>query len=108
MTTAQLIFLMNPAPHSLKQKKQHHLLPAFDEFFIGYKDRSASIAVINNTKLFTNNGIFWPSLITNGRAAGSWKRKITGRYVDINIELFVSPSSISIRNLNAQATWFGR
>lgn len=89
-------------------KKQHHLLPSFDEFFIGYKDRSASIAVINNTKLFTNNGIFWPSLITNGRASGSWKRKITGRYVDINIELFVSPSSISIRNLNAQATRFGR
>ena len=89
-------------------KKQHHLLPAFDEFFIGYKDRSASIPVAENSKLFSNNGIFWPSLITNGRASGSWKRKITGRHLNINIDLFTSPSTISMRNLKLQAARFGR
>jgi hypothetical protein len=89
-------------------KKQHHLLPAFDEFFIGYKDRSASIPVASNSKLFTNNGIFWPSLITNGRAAGKWKRKINSRLVNIDIELFTSPSSISMRSLKAETERFGR
>ena len=88
-------------------KKQHHLLPAFDEFFIGYKDRSASIPVKDNLKLFSINGIFWPSLITNGCAAGTWKRKIKDGNVNLDIQLFTSPSNISRRNLKTQAERFG-
>lgn len=88
--------------------KQHHLLAAYDEFFIGYKDRSACIEVKHNSRLFSNNGIFSPSLITNGRASGSWKRKIDNKKVTIDIQLFTSPSNISMRNLRGQAARVGK
>jgi hypothetical protein len=89
-------------------KKQHHLIPAFDEFFVGYKDRSALIAEKNNTKLFTNNGMFFPALLTNGKANGNWKRQISNQKVNIDIKLFTSPSSLSMRSLKSQATTLGK
>jgi hypothetical protein len=89
-------------------KKQHHLVPAFDEFFVGYKDRSTLIAEKHNIKLFTNNGMFFPALLTNGRATGTWKRKINNEKVNIDIQIFSSPSTLSMRSLKSQVAQFGK
>lgn len=52
------------------------LLPAFDEFLISYKDRTAAIILENHGKAFSNNGIFWPTIVINGQVKGTWKREI--------------------------------
>lgn len=59
-----------------KYKESLYLLPAFDEFLISYKDRSASIILEHQRKAFSNNGIFWPVILENGQAVGIWKREI--------------------------------
>jgi len=51
-------------------------LPAFDEFLISYKGRLASLPHENHHKAVSNNGIFYPIIVVNGRVTGTWKRII--------------------------------
>ena len=51
------------------------LIGWFDEYFLGYKDRSIVADVEHHSRLFTSNGIFFPLIIQDGRAIGSWKRE---------------------------------
>lgn len=71
-----------------KIKGSIFLLPAFDEFLISYKDRSAAIVSEHQRKAFSNNGIFWPVIVTNGRAMGMWKREIKKNKLLIAATLF--------------------
>ncbi|NMH29220.1 winged helix DNA-binding domain-containing protein [Flavobacterium silvaticum] len=60
--------------HDVKAGKSSQLLPAFDEFFVGYKDRSASLNPDHHKHTFTANGIFRPILVLDGQGCGIWKR----------------------------------
>ncbi len=51
-----------------------HLLPAFDEFMVSYKDRSASLNPSLGNAVITANGIFKPMILAKGKIMGSWKR----------------------------------
>jgi hypothetical protein len=55
-------------------KTSVHLLPAYDEFLIGYRDRSASLSVDAGKKSVSVNGIFYPLIVVNGQVTGLWKR----------------------------------
>jgi hypothetical protein len=52
---------------------QVHLLPAFDEYIIAYRDRSAVITTEYNL-LVSTNGIFRPAIIKNGKVIGLWRK----------------------------------
>lgn len=66
-----------------------HLLPAFDEFLISYRDRNASLELVHNRKAISNNGIFYPVIVLNGQVAGTWKRTIQKDLVKIETHFFV-------------------
>lgn len=53
-----------------------YLLPAFDEFLVSYKDRTASIEAQFHPEAMTVNGIFKPIIVKNGQTIGTWKRYI--------------------------------
>lgn len=53
-----------------------YLLPAFDEFIIGYTDRSAVLAPGMSAKVISNNGIFRATILVDGIVRGTWKREI--------------------------------
>jgi hypothetical protein len=74
------------------------LLPAFDEFIISYKDRSAPLALENHKQAISNNGIFRPVLVVNGQVKGLWKRAISKNKVLIELNLF-SPLQKNIKKL---------
>jgi len=65
-----------------------HLLPAYDEFTISYKDRSASLSLKDQKRLNTFNGIFKPIIVINGNVAGMWKRTIKNDKVIIETKFF--------------------
>jgi hypothetical protein len=65
-----------------------HLLPAFDEFLISYKDRTASIEIDNQTKAFSKNGIFYPVIVWNGQVIGTWKKVLKNKQLLITTDLF--------------------
>lgn len=65
-----------------------HLLPAFDEFLVSYRDRSAALELAHNRKAVSNNGIFYPVIVINGQVAGTWKRTIKKDTVKVETSLF--------------------
>ncbi len=63
-------------PNKQTTTHQHEvkLLGWFDEYFLGYKDRSIVADVEHYEKMFTSNGIFFPLIVVDGRVVGAWKR----------------------------------
>lgn len=98
-------------PNSFKEiteKTSVHLLPAYDEFLISYRDRSSSLSLINDKKTVSDNGIFFPSLIVNGQVAGLWKRTVQKNKVMISLNQF-QPLSKQIKKLiEKRAEKFGQ
>jgi hypothetical protein len=52
------------------------LLPGFDEYVVGYRDRSAVLDVLKRHHLVFKNGMMSPTIVIDGRIAGTWKRTI--------------------------------
>ncbi|MGE8342438.1 MAG: winged helix DNA-binding domain-containing protein [Flavobacterium sp.] len=65
-----------------------HFLPAFDEILISYKTRDVSFNTEHQSKVFTNNGIFKPIILENGKVIGIWKRTIKKDHAKIETEFF--------------------
>lgn len=57
-----------------KLRRRVHLLPAFDEYMVSYKDRSAALDPEHNGTVITGNGIFRPIIVAEGKVTGVWKR----------------------------------
>ena len=67
--------------HSNRRNISLHLLPAFDEFIVGYKDRTAAIISENHTKAISNNGVFRPVIVKDGRVIGLWKKGTSAKKI---------------------------
>jgi hypothetical protein len=65
-----------------------HLLPAFDEYIISYTDRSAVLSHLHNRKAVSDNGVFRPVILVNGRVEGIWKRSVRGDKIIIETTFF--------------------
>lgn len=50
------------------------LLPAYDEYLIGYKSRHMALPPEKMDIAHTKNGLFYPVTLTNGIVTGRWKR----------------------------------
>jgi hypothetical protein len=81
----------NSAVRAGSPKSNIHLLPAFDEFLIAYKDRSAVIGAPHLKKAVTSNGLFYPIVVIEGTVAGIWKRRTGESGVTIDVEFFQRP-----------------
>jgi hypothetical protein len=60
-----------------------HALPAFDEFFVGYADRSAAIDPAHAARV-TPFDVLGPVVIHDGRLVATWKRRIAGKRVVVS------------------------
>ncbi|HEX8763093.1 MAG TPA: winged helix DNA-binding domain-containing protein [Candidatus Saccharimonadales bacterium] len=66
-----------------------HLLPGFDEFLLGYKDRTAVLDPAHAGLIVPgNNGVFRPMIVMDGRVVGTWKRTIKRTAVEVEFALF--------------------
>lgn len=82
-----------------------HLLPPYDEYTVAFKDRAAIAepAVADAIR----GGVFAPVVVLDGRAAGTWRRKITRRGLEITAELLAPPGPAHRRALAAAAARLG-
>jgi hypothetical protein len=67
-------WLTDRFPRKTKTDLSVYFLPAYDEFLISYADRSASISPTYNKKTISQNGIFRPVIVVDGKVAGIWKK----------------------------------
>lgn len=65
-----------------------HLLPAFDEFLVSYKDRAASLDPSKKVQTITGNGIFKPVVVQNAWVHGIWQRIFQKNGIKVQWELF--------------------
>jgi hypothetical protein len=70
--------------------RQTFLLPAFDEYFLGYKDRSDVMDLAHAEKVVPGgNGVIKPTIVSGGQIIGVWQRKINKKTVGITAESFL-------------------
>ena len=64
-----------------------HLLPGFDEYLLGYTDRSAQLAGHPLTDVVPGgNGMFLATIVVNGEIAGTWRRTVRAKGVELHAE----------------------
>lgn len=67
-----------------KNQASAFALPGFDEYLLGYRDRSAVLDSAHAEKVCPGgNGVFASTIVINGRVVGTWKRTIKKTSVEI-------------------------
>lgn len=76
-------------PAAIPARPAAFLLPGFDEFLLGYQNRSATLEPKHAQKVVPGgNGMFLPFTVHDGRVAGTWKRTINKKGVKIVVKPF--------------------
>jgi hypothetical protein len=66
-----------------------HLLPGFDEYLLGYQDRSLMLAAEHAPRIVSgSNGIFLPMIVADGRVVGTWRRIRNSTTAEVEAEHF--------------------
>jgi hypothetical protein len=79
---------MPPAP---KHAADAYLLPGFDEYLLGYTDRSAVLDPMYNQQIQPGkNGMFSPTVVIDGQVVGTWKRAFKKDTVAVTATPFTS------------------
>lgn len=99
---AKRYWFKESSPVSFTIKNSVFLLPAYDEFLIGYSDRSPSLSLTDNVRTVSSNGIFRPVIVVNGQVAGLWRRMKEKNKVVIEL-LFFQSKNKSIHRLAEKA-----
>lgn len=80
------------------------LLPGFDEFLIGYSDRTAMLAAEHaKTVVPGGNGMFKPMIVLDGQITGTWQRQVKAKGVAITRTPFVPGGADTADALHAHA-----
>ena len=83
---------------SATQTSGVHLLPGFDEYLLGYKDRRDVITVEHAARIVPGgNGVFFPMIVVDGQVLGTWKRKIKKNGVQVALEPFLEIDGLEER-----------
>ena len=91
-----------------KPRKSVHLLPPFDEYLVGYKDRSAAVDPAFLRQVIGINGLVGASIVIDGRIAGMWKRSLGVDRVDIALAPFRTLNKSEQVAVAAAAGRYGR
>lgn len=82
---------------SLRAPPQVHLLAGFDEYLLGYGDRSAMLSKEHAEKVVPgNNGVFYPIIIAAGQVIGTWARTRTKQVVTVTLTPFAQHTDLAI------------
>jgi Winged helix DNA-binding domain len=73
----------------IRQRSPVLTLGGFDEYLLGYQDRSFSVDDDKLTRVVPGkNGIFLPIMVSNGRVTGTWRRLAKGRSITVEPQPF--------------------
>jgi len=85
-----------------------HLLPGFDEYVLGYKDRSAVLAPEHSTAIVPGgNGVFRPTIVADGEVVGTWRQPSRRGQIVIEPALFTPQPRWFAKGLAAAVDAYG-
>jgi hypothetical protein len=84
------VYWMSPTMTKISYDKEAvYLLPGFDEYLLGYKDRSAVLDPKYAQRICPgNNGMFASTIVIDGEVVGAWKRVFKKDKVVITPDFF--------------------
>ena len=85
-----------------------HLLPSYDEYLLGYKDRTDVLPLEHYPKAFTNNGLFFPIVLHNGQVIGNWDKSEKKKSVDLKYSWFRQVADMNGETLERERQKFAR
>ena len=92
--------LMASAPAARLPRGAAHLLSNYDEYIVGYTDRSAVFDPIHAADLDArHNPLFQHTIVSSGRIVGTWKRTASMQSLGIQTKFFVEPRKAEVRAL---------
>jgi hypothetical protein len=65
-----------------------HLLSTFDEYLLGYTDRSAVLHPDNAHEIFPGGGMLRPTIVRGGQVVGAWQRQVKREAVVVTARPF--------------------
>lgn len=93
---------LDPAPRAV------HLLPGFDEYLLGYSDRSAPLAPENaNAIVPGGNGVFRATVVVDGEVVGVWRRDRASKRVVVTLDPFRPLSAVAVRGVRRRLMRYG-
>ena len=87
------------AENMVAENETVHLLPAFDEYIVAYRNRSAVLPEANYHRAVSSNGVFRPVIMRNGRVIGLWKKSVS-KNKTISTDFFVPVEKITQKLTN--------
>ena len=95
------------APSTQNLSQTAYLLPNFDEYTVGYTDRSAIFDALHTNKLDPRGGLLTNTMVLDGQVVGTWKRTFKRHTVVIEANPFVALSNTETRLFAASANRYG-
>lgn len=81
------------------------LLPGFDEYLLGYTDRSAALAEAHAPLVVPGkNGMFLATIVVDGAVVGTWKRALAAKHVSVSPHPFAPLSGRIVSSVRRAAT----
>jgi winged helix DNA-binding protein len=84
-----------------------HLLPYFDVYLLAHSFKDHFLAARHYKRVYRNQGWISPVVLINGEIAGVWSYQISGRQIDIAVELFERTNKTIRAQIAAQANALG-
>jgi len=88
-------------------KSDTYLLPGFDEYLLGYTDRSDVLEPQHAKKVLPGGGIFAPTMVMDGQVVGTWKRAVKKSQVVVTPAPFRPLTAVERDALAVAAEWYG-
>ncbi len=104
-----LVYLVPPEPTPPAATPAVRLLPGFDEYVLGYKDRSAMLTSEEELRVVPGkNGMFLGTVVVGGLVVGTWNRRTTSRSTVVRVTPFGAVSTARRRAVERAAVGYGR
>jgi hypothetical protein len=85
---ARPVFEQPPAAPAAELPRSAHLLPPFDEYLLGYRDRGAALPPEHMKRVNAGGGMPRPTIVLDGKVVGTFRRTFSRRGLAIAAEPF--------------------
>jgi winged helix DNA-binding protein len=104
----QTYWLDSSTPATKDRSPAAYMLPAFDEYTVAYKDRSAVLDPAHTKQANSGNGMLYPTMVVDSRVVGTWKRALNKDTLAISQSPFAKLNRAEAGALAEAASRYGK
>ncbi len=103
----RMYYYAESAVKAAENTRNAYLIPAFDEYIVGYRDRSSLFLDGRHADVIHRNGVFLPAIVINGEVVGTWKARSKPKGTVIEAKLFRKLEGWEKEELDEAASEYG-